>query len=368
MGVYLEPIKMAMIAFPIMAFMISLPIFLYQYYKHVTFLRWYGLVIYSFMLYLIVAYFLVILPLPDREEVAKFTTARYSLQPFQFVRAFIEETSLIINQPATYLSALKESVVIQPVFNIFLTIPFGIYMRYLFKKDLKTTFLLSFGFSLFFELTQLSGLYGYYPRSYRLFDVDDLFLNTLGGLIGYGMTPLVEKLFPREEALKRRQEKSAKQVSYIKRGVTYLTDWLVFTWLLGIVEGFLGNGYLISVLSFFIYYFVVPVTIFDGQTLAQKVTGLKMITETGEKISKKALFIRQLLFGINCFIINVLLSNALIATGTVPDEQLDVVLYMVFILTFYTLVFVLHVLYNIITKDKQLFYEDISKTILISTK
>ena len=95
MGAYLEPIKTAIFAFPILAFIVSLPIFLYQYYKHGTFLRWYAIVIYSFILYVLVAYFLVILPLPDRESVAKLTTPRYNLHPMQIVRSFIHETSLI---------------------------------------------------------------------------------------------------------------------------------------------------------------------------------------------------------------------------------------------------------------------------------
>ena len=42
------------------------------------------------------------------------------------------------------------------------------------------TFLLS----LTIELAQLTGLFFTYPGSYRLFDVDDLMANTLGGFLG----------------------------------------------------------------------------------------------------------------------------------------------------------------------------------------
>ena len=52
------------------------------------------------------------------------------------------------------------------------------------------TMIASFCLSLFFELTQLSGLYFIYPRPYRLFDVNDLVTNTLGGIIGFVVTPL----------------------------------------------------------------------------------------------------------------------------------------------------------------------------------
>ncbi|MGX6961198.1 VanZ family protein [Vagococcus xieshaowenii] len=371
MGSYLEPIKMAILAFPIIAIVLSLPIFLFQYYRNGTFLRWNALVIYSFILYMITAYFLVILPLPDRDEVAKLTIPRYNIKPFQVVMEFIKHTSLDIKNPSTYLPALKESVVIQPVFNIFLTIPFGTYMRYIFKKSLKTTVLLSFCFSLFFELTQLTGLYGYYPRSYRLFDVDDLFLNTLGGIIGYYLTPLISRLFPRHDTLQNKIKTNAKKVTYVKRTVTFITDWILFSVLLSIVEMLFFKGhssYFSGILVFILYYYIVPAYIFDGQTIAKKITWIKMVNEDGSRITRRSLMIRQALFGVNCYIIIILLGNALEATGTVPDEQLDIALYTVFIIAGYALIFILHILYNIVIKDNELAYEEFAKTTQISIK
>ena len=82
-----------------------------------------------------------------------------------------------------------------------MTVPFGIYMRYYFQCDLRKTIMLSFVLSLFFELTQLSGLYFIYPGSYRLFDVDDLLLNTLGGLVGYALAGPIARMLPSREAL-----------------------------------------------------------------------------------------------------------------------------------------------------------------------
>ena len=82
-------------------------------------------------------------------------------------------------------------IVNQVFYNILLTLPFGIYLRYYFNCSFKKTFFCTFLLTLFFELTQLSGLYGIYPRPYRLFDVDDLFLNTLGGIIGYAITLVI---------------------------------------------------------------------------------------------------------------------------------------------------------------------------------
>lgn len=71
------------------------------------------------------------------------------------------------------------------MFNLFLTMPFGAYLRYYFRVGWKRALLYSFLLSLFFELTQLTGLYFVYPGSYRLFDVDDLIINTTGSMIGF---------------------------------------------------------------------------------------------------------------------------------------------------------------------------------------
>ena len=55
------------------------------------------------------------------------------------------------------------------------------YKHFSVKKVLKYSLLLS----AFFEFTQLTRLYGIYPKPYRLCDIDDLLLNTLGGVVGY---------------------------------------------------------------------------------------------------------------------------------------------------------------------------------------
>ena len=56
--------------------------------------------------------------------------------------------------------------------------------------------LVCFLFSIFVEVTQLTGIYGIYKYPYRLFDVDDLMLNTLGGVIGFYIEPVFEYVLP----------------------------------------------------------------------------------------------------------------------------------------------------------------------------
>ena len=90
------------------------------------------------------------------------------------------------------------------MFNIALLVPLGFYLRYYFRRRLFPSVLLALGVSLFFELTQLSGLYGIYPRAYRLFDVDDLICNTLGGFLGYVLTGPLMKVLPDRDGIDKR--------------------------------------------------------------------------------------------------------------------------------------------------------------------
>lgn len=69
--------------------------------------------------------------------------------------------------------------VIGLILNVIMFIPFGILLPLLWKKGtgLKETVFISFLFSLLIEVSQLF--------NFRATDIDDLLMNTLGGLIGY---------------------------------------------------------------------------------------------------------------------------------------------------------------------------------------
>lgn len=174
MELYADIIKEALLFFPVLAFFVTIPYIIHNYRKFGSVLSLRILIVYSFVLYLLCAYFLVILPLPSRQEAALMTGPRLQMIPFHFVADIIKEAGSggifsYINNPALF----------QMLFNVAMTIPFGMYLRYYFQWSRKKTLTASFLLSLFFEFTQLSGLYFYYPRSYRLFDVDDLMANTL---------------------------------------------------------------------------------------------------------------------------------------------------------------------------------------------
>ncbi|MCZ3394386.1 VanZ family protein, partial [Enterococcus faecium] len=97
-----------------------------------------------------------------------------------------------------------------------------------------------FGLSLFFELTQLSGLYGIYPRPYRLFDVDDLILNTFGAFVGGLITPFLVKAFPTREQIDRRSYDQGHKVTVLRRLVALIFDYLVVGTIVGIFLSLVG--------------------------------------------------------------------------------------------------------------------------------
>ena len=85
MSQYIEPVKSALVLFPFVALVLTLPYMLFQYRRYGAVLLLRTAIVYSFVLYLMCAYFLVILPLPDVETVGGLTSARVQLIPFREV-------------------------------------------------------------------------------------------------------------------------------------------------------------------------------------------------------------------------------------------------------------------------------------------
>ena len=229
MNMYLIPIKAAITVFPLMAILITFPYMIYQYRKYGSIPLFRSVIMYSFVLYLLCMYFLVILPLPSISEVAKYTGPQTQLVPFQFVRDFLRETSFRISSPGTWINALMQNCFLQVIFNILLFLPLGVYLRYYFRCSWKKVLLVSFLLSLFFELTQLSGLYGIYPRGYRMFDVDDLMLNTAGGMLGYLSSAIMIRLLPSREHLDKIAYEKGLHVSFCRRLAAFIIDWTILS-------------------------------------------------------------------------------------------------------------------------------------------
>ena len=66
--VYIENILWGLLVFPLIAAAFTLPYALYQYHKYGSVSKLRTLIIYSFILYMLIAFFMVCLPLPSRES------------------------------------------------------------------------------------------------------------------------------------------------------------------------------------------------------------------------------------------------------------------------------------------------------------
>ena len=285
---YLNIIKVAFLTFPFLAMLITVPYIISQYRKYGSIHSLRTVIVYSFVLYLLTAYFMVILPLPSIESVKNLTSASMQLIPFKFITDIIKTTPFVFNDVSTYLKSLAYSSVYVVLYNIILTIPFGMYLRYYFKKDLKTTIFYSFLLSLFFELTQLSGLYFIYPRSYRLFDVDDLILNTLGGTLGYFISSILFKILPKRDEIDKRSYESGKRITFLRRTIAYIIDLIIY-----IVFALITYYFIKSFLVSYFIYFVILNYLFKGQTLGKKFMKIRIVTIDDKKVRIIRLFIRE---------------------------------------------------------------------------
>ncbi|MCI2046936.1 MAG: VanZ family protein [Faecalibacterium sp.] len=224
MEVYLIPISAALLWFPVLAAVITLPFALYEYHKYGS-LPWLRtLVVYTFIFYMLAAYFLIILPLPDGSDPTLFSFARhFEPIPFNNLAEYVEKSGMPASASAVF-AFFKSPTFLQLAFNVLMTVPFGVYLRYYFKRSFLQTLLLSFGLSLFYELTQITALYGIYPAPYRTFDADDLICNTLGGVIGFLVAPGLLFFLPRREAIDESAVRGSRRVTLVRRMCGTIVD------------------------------------------------------------------------------------------------------------------------------------------------
>ncbi len=187
---YMYALKNALLLVPIVS-LIFLIIYIKQDKTKINHKKMISL--YFFILYIIVMYFLVIFPLPPISEVKNYTSNYVQLEPLYTIRYLKENMSFNVFNIDSYIRLIKNAYFYQFIYNILITVPFGMYLKKYFRLNLFKTILSTFILSLFFELTQLSGLYGVYLRPYRIFDVDDLITNTFGGIIGYFIGDIINK-------------------------------------------------------------------------------------------------------------------------------------------------------------------------------
>lgn len=115
---------------------------------------------------------------------------RYNLQLFKEINRFVKYREMIG----------LESFVVNILGNVFAFSPFGFFLPIISEKSRNffQVLILSFELSLTIELVQLAYKVG-------IFDVDDLFMNTLGGVIGYLCFAIAYKLYGRRKKRGRKE-------------------------------------------------------------------------------------------------------------------------------------------------------------------
>lgn len=370
MGGYIEALEQAAILFPILAVLFTIPYIAWNYHKYGSVLSLRILIVYSFILYMLCAYCLVILPLPTGEAAANLSGHQAQLVPFTFLGDIARESDAVLSQPRTWLTVFNSNAFLTTLFNLFLTMPFGMYLRYYFRCGWKRTLVYSLLLSLFFELTQLSGLYFIYSGSYRLFDVDDLIVNTCGSMIGFVLARIAMRFLPSREELDRESFVRGRRVSLLRRIVAFIYDEIAYAVLF--IVFFLIWTANFGTMSVWVYaliwlaYFALCPIVLRGQTIGHRLTKLRIVSSGGGRGHWYQYALRYTLLFVLLVIAPVVLnwSISFLAGRGLLGELASVLAYGIvdggylFLLLFEAARMAMR---------RQLFYERWSKTKLIST-
>lgn len=297
---YIQPIMWACMLFPFIAGIFTIPFVVRQYRKYggIAFMR--VIVVYSFILYLMCAFLLTVLPLPTIEQVLAMPDHPIGWIPYVGFRHGLVESGFSLTDPASWKRFLKCDDFLQCFYNVVMTVPLGIYLRYYFKCSFKKTMLLGFLASLFFEGVQYSALFGIYPKPYRYTEVDDLINNTLGAVIGFGIEPLFARFIPSRKEIDRLSYVKGQHVTFMRRLFAIIIDYVFFNVIFALTEGLFipvnGTTFGVSVTVFFteaVVYFVILPLILKGRTPGQALLKLKLADERGRKLTWQRVVVRN---------------------------------------------------------------------------
>lgn len=228
-------IQLGFLAFPLVALLLALPYALYQYRRFGAISVWKTFVVFTFILYCLCAVSLIVFPLPkDPSHIVEIAQTP-QLQPFHVIEQIRETTDFSLGDRSTWGPALREKVVYEAIFNVMLTVPLGAYLCYLFRCRWWMALLIGFATTLTFETSQLTGLFGIYEHPYRLFDVDDLILNTTGTMLGFWlMIPLAWALPSMDEVNEQARERGSSRISLTRRTLAAIVDLTMLIVLFGL--------------------------------------------------------------------------------------------------------------------------------------
>lgn len=379
MSPYVFPVQTAFFIFVLIAMFLLVPWLIYGYRKD-GFFSWsrFG-VSFSFIFYLLAAYCLVILPFPTTRNTCAqqaADTVYYNLVPFTFVKDIMKETPIVWSQPASYMGMIQGRAFLQVLFNVMLLMPLGVYIRYFWQKRSywKQALLSGFGLSLFFEITQITGFYSFYDCPYRLFDVDDLLLNTSGTILGFFAAPILLALFPSRASIQAKSEQILEQnkVYPVPQLLALIIDGVVVVFLSNLMSIFnwSNTNVIVSTLNtaiamLFVFFFIPSLR--DGKTPGSALMRFRYVhRDTGEP-SSASLFKRLLALYAPWILVTV---AQFITDYAFLNENVMLEPYKVWISVgifglhmLILLVLFVHVMLVLFSRGKRAFYcDDVSKT------
>lgn len=381
MMAYSMPILTAVIVFGIVAVAIWIPWLIYTYRKY-GYLPLSVLVIsFSFIFYSLAAFFLVILPLPATRDTCAMqapNTQHYSLIPFKFIEDTLKGNWLDIKNPATYVLLFKQPAFYQTFFNFLLLLPLGVYLRYYLVEKAywwKATIVL-FCTTLFFEITQLTGIYGIYNCAYRLFDVDDLMMNTFGGVIGYFIAPAVLAVFPSKKTIEERaaylvEKDEVKPMSVLLATLIdlFLVD-LSRQWIMVFTKHNEVTSFIVTTLILIVFLVLIPI-IWNGRTLGTAVMRFRYSSKLSKKTTISRLIKRFIAIYVAYFVgvIAGTLDNIHVTMNS-PYYEASVLLALGSTIIFFilTIVIFIHIMLVIFGKGKRRFFFDEAANLFTTRK
>lgn len=285
---------------PFVALIFALPYTIYGYVRSNTVNVWKCTYLYTFCLYFVCAYFVTWLPLPTAETFAQLKPVSEFIQlvPFQSFLDIEMET------------LLRDLAII--LFNVALTMPLGYYLRQFFHVSLKKAILAGFLVSLLYEVTQLTGLFFIYPRAYRIFDIDDLIINTLGAFLGYVMAPLISGFLPNISDTESQRLVQGSEVAFAQRAIAAAIDFvmilagavLVIVCVPVLQSPMTSKASLMRFPLFFALFMVIAVLysfLLGEHTPGYRLTGLRLMTGNGVAANRMQCVMRTLLMYVGVY-------------------------------------------------------------------
>lgn len=256
------------------------------------------IIMFSFIFYFLSALCLVLLPFPSTRDTCSLQspdTVHTNLRLFQFIEDILKDSGVVLTNPSTWLAITKQQAFYQAFFNFLLLMPFGVYLRYFLqeRRYWKRAFILSFLLTLFYEITQRTGIYGIFNCAYRIFDVDDLLLNSVGALLGFFLAPIVWALFPTHEeveakAAEMEKKDIVKPISILLALVIDLFIVQVIWFIIGALTGYSGTFEFLVVIALYMTIFGFIPSMMKGATVGMKIMRFTMVNKKGKSIVRQS--------------------------------------------------------------------------------